>query len=114
MDIAERLIGNVTVLDLGGRMTFLQGDASLRQRMQALIERGSRKVLINLAGLDYVDSAGLGELVHAQTEVVKAGGRLKLAGPNRRMRDLLSATRLLTVLETFDDESQALRSFEQV
>jgi len=111
MDIAERFVGDVTVLDLTGRMTFLQGDTSFRQRIQSLVERGHRRVLVNLAGLSYVDSAGLGELVHAQTELVKAGGRLKLSGPSKRMRDLLTATRLLTVLDTFDAEEDALGSF---
>ncbi len=112
MDITERLVGDVTILDLVGRMTFLQGDAALRQAVQALIDQGHRRILINLAGLAYVDSAGLGELVSAQSAVAKAGGRLKLTSPTKRTHDLLKATRLLTVLETFDGEEDAIGSFE--
>jgi anti-sigma B factor antagonist len=110
MDIAERVSGIVVILEPSGALTFADGQVALNERIRSLVDRGHRQVVINLAGVEYVDSAGLGELVNAQAILSKAGGRLRLAGATQRVRELLSVTRLLTVLQAFDTEAEAVRS----
>jgi anti-sigma B factor antagonist len=110
MDIAERVNGAIVILDPSGRLTFADGQVALNERIHALVDRGHRQVVINLAQVDYVDSAGLGELVNAQAILSKAGGRLRLAAATQRVRELLSVTRLLTVLQAFDTEAEAIKS----
>jgi anti-sigma B factor antagonist len=112
MRIDERSGGNnVKILDISGQIKFTQGDEMLKDKIHSVVHQGSKKVLVNLAGVDYVDSAGLGELVGAYTTVTKAGGKMKLLNVTKKMRDLLSITKLLTVFETFDNEQEALKSF---
>jgi anti-sigma B factor antagonist len=111
MKIDERSVGNVKVLDIAGQITFTQGDEILKDKIHSVVHQGNTKVLVNLAGVDYVDSAGLGELVGAYTTVTRAGGTMKLLNVTKKMRDLLSITKLLTVFETFDNEEDALKSF---
>ena len=83
----------------------------LKDKIHSVVHQGSKKILVNLAGVDYVDSAGLGELVGAYTTVTKAGGKMKLLNLTKKMRDLLSITKLLTVFETYDNEQEAVKSF---
>jgi anti-sigma B factor antagonist len=111
MKIDERSVGNVTVLDIAGQITFTKGDMILRDKIHSLIHQGRNKILINLGGVDYVDSAGLGELVGAYTTVARAGGGLKLLNLTKKMRDLMSITKLLTVFDTFDSEPEAVKTF---
>ena len=111
MKIDKRSVGNVTVLDVSGQITFTKGDMILKDKIHSLIHQGRNKILINLGGVDYVDSAGLGELVGAYTTVARAGGSLKLLNLTKKMRDLMSITKLLTVFETFDNEQEAVKSF---
>src|SRR5580765_3322518 len=111
MKIDERSVGSVKVLDLTGQITFTQGDEMLKDKIHSVVHQGSTKILVNLAGVDYVDSAGLGELVGAYTTVTRAGGHMKLLNLTKKMRDLLSITKLLTVFETFDSEQEAVKSF---
>jgi anti-sigma B factor antagonist len=111
MKIDERSVGDVRVLDIAGQIKFTQGDEMLKDKIHSVVHQGHTKLLVNLAGVDYVDSAGLGELVGAYTTVRRAGGTMKLLNVTKKMRDLLSITKLLTVFETFDNEQDALKSF---
>ncbi len=111
MQIVERNNGEIVVLDLKGRMTLGEGDELLKDKINSLINQGHRKIVLNLADVPYVDSAGLGEIVRTYTTVSRQGGSLKLLNLTKRITDLLSITKLLTVFETFDSESEAVRSF---
>jgi anti-sigma B factor antagonist len=111
MQIEERTIGDVVVLDLKGKVTLGQGDELLKDKVNSLVNQGHRKILLNLADVPYVDSAGLGEIVRTYTTVSRQGGSMKLLNLTKRITDLLSITKLLTVFETFDAESEAVRSF---
>lgn len=112
MQISERETGSVMVLDLSGKITLGDGDALLKDKLHSLLHQGKKKVLLNLADVNYVDSAGLGALVSAYTTVTREGGSLKLVNITRKLQDLLSITKLLTVFETFDSEDEALRSYK--
>jgi anti-sigma B factor antagonist len=111
MQIEERNVGDVVVLDLKGKVTLGQGDELLKDKVNSLVNQGHRKIILNLADVPYVDSAGLGEIVRTYTTVSKNGGSLKLLNLTKRITDLLAITKLLTVFETFDAESDAVRSF---
>jgi anti-sigma B factor antagonist len=111
MQIEERNVGDVVVLDLKGKVTLGAGDELLKDKVNSLVNQGHRKIVLNLADVPYVDSAGLGEIVRTYTTVSKNGGSLKLLNLTKRITDLLAITKLLTVFETFDTESDAVRSF---
>jgi anti-sigma B factor antagonist len=112
MQIDERVVGDVTILDLKGKLTLNEGDALLKDKVNSLILEGQKKLVINLEGVPYIDSAGLGEIVRTYTTVSRQGGRLKLLNLTKRIQDLLSITKLLTVFETYENEEEAVRSFE--
>jgi anti-sigma B factor antagonist len=112
MVIEERIVGDVTILDLKGKMTLGEGDELLKDKINSLIHQGQKKLLLNLEGVPYIDSAGLGEIVRTYTTVSRQGGNLKLVNLTKRITDLLSITKLLTVFETFDTEPEALKSFQ--
>ena len=112
MVIEERIVGDVTILDLKGKMTLGEGDELLKDKINSLIHQGQKKLLLNLEGVPYIDSAGLGEIVRTYTTVSRQGGNLKLVNLTKRITDLLSITKLLTVFETFDSEPEALKSFQ--
>ena len=111
MQIEERAVGDVMVLDLKGRITLGEGDELLKDKVNSLINQGQKKLLLNLADVPYIDSAGLGEIVRTYTTVSRQGGSLKLLNLTKRITDLLSITKLLTVFETFDSEPDAVKSF---
>jgi anti-sigma B factor antagonist len=111
MQITERPVGDVMVLDLKGKITLGEGDEQLKDKVNSLVNQGHRKMVLNLAEVPYLDSAGLGEVVRAYTTVSRQGGSLKLLNLTKRITDLLSITKLLTVFETFDSENDAVRSF---
>ena len=112
MQIQERAIGDVTILDLNGKITLGEGDELLKDKINSLAAAGQRKVLLNLENVPYVDSAGLGVIVGTYTTITRQGGGLKLLRLTKRIEDLLAITKLLTVFETFDDEADAVRSFQ--
>ena len=112
MDIAERMVTDVTVLDLKGKMTLGEGDELLKDKINSLLLQGKKKLVLNLEGVPYIDSAGLGEIVRTFTTVSRQGGSLKLLNLTKRIEDLLSITKLLTVFDTFDTEQEAVKSFE--
>jgi anti-sigma B factor antagonist len=111
MNIEERKVGDVVVLDLKGKITLGEGDELLKDKVNSLVNQGYSKLLLNLEGVPYIDSAGLGEIVRTYTTVSRQGGSLKLLNLTKRITDLLAITKLLTVFETFDSESDALKSF---
>jgi|SRR5882757_2387789 anti-sigma B factor antagonist len=111
MHIEERAIGDVMVLDLKGRVTLGEGDELLKDKVNSLINQGQKKLVLNLAEVPYIDSAGLGEIVRTYTTVSRQGGSLKLLSLTKRITDLLSITKLLTVFETFESEQDAVKSF---
>ena len=111
MQIDERTVGDVLILDVKGRITLGEGDELLKDKVNSLVNQGKKKIVLNLAGVPYIDSAGLGEIVRTYTTVSRQGGSLKLLGLTKRITDLLSITKLLTVFETFDSENDAVRSF---
>jgi anti-sigma B factor antagonist len=111
MQIEERVVGNVTILDLKGKVTLGEGDEALKDKINSLVHQDRKKILLNLADVPYIDSAGLGEIVRTYTSVSRQGGQLKLVNLTKRITDLLMITKLLTVFETFDSESDALKSY---
>ena len=111
MQIEERVVGNVTILDLKGKVTLGEGDEVLKDKINSLIQQDRKRLLLNLEGVPYIDSAGLGEIVRTYTTVSRQGGSLKLLNLTKRITDLLSITKLLTVFETFDSEKDAVGSF---
>ena len=111
MEIEQRVVGDVTILDLKGKMTLGEGDELLKDKVNSLVHQGHRKLVLNLGAVPYIDSAGLGEIVRTYTTVSRQGGTLKLLNLTKRIHDLLSITKLLTVFETFESENDAVRSF---
>jgi len=111
MTINLRTFGDITVLDLEGKLTIDEGAAQLRDRVASLVSQGQKKLLLNLAGVPYVDSGGLGELVRCSLIANREKGAVKLVNLTKRIADLLTITKLLTVFDTFDNEDQARASF---
>ena len=111
MHIDERTIGDVVVLDLAGRVMLGEGDELLRDKVNSLMNQGRKKIVLNLAEVPYIDSAGLGEVVRTFTTVSRQGGQLKLLNLTKRITDLLAITKLLTVFDTYDSEQEAVQSF---
>ena len=111
MQIDERVVGTVTILDLKGKITLGDGDTTLRDKVNSLIQQDRKRILLNLEGVPYIDSAGLGEVVRTYTTVSRQGGQLKLVHLTKRITDLLMITKLLTVFETFEVEAEALKSY---
>jgi anti-sigma B factor antagonist len=109
--ISERQAGDVTVLDLDGKVTIGEGSVALRNAIRRLLGEGKSKILLNLAGVGYIDSSGIGELVSSYTAVNKEGGTLKLLNLTQKIQDLLAITKLLTVFDVFEEEGAALSSY---
>ena len=103
--------GDVMILDVQGKLTIGEGDELLKDKINSLIQQGHKKLILNLEGVPYVDSAGLGEIVRTYTTVSRQGGNLKLLNLTKRIEDLLSITKLLTVFDTYESEQEALNSF---
>lgn len=111
MHIEERAVGNVTVLDLDGKLVFGEGITLLKDKINSLLQQDRKHILLNLGEVTSVDSAGLGRLLGSLATVREAGGELKLLQLTKRIYDLLSITKLLTVFDTFETETDAVRSF---
>lgn len=111
MKVNLREYGDVTVVDLNGKITIGRGDVVLRETVEQLFNEGRRQVLLNLAGVSYMDSAGIGELVACHKRAIEASGSLKLLNPSGKVYDLLQLTKLDEVFETFKEEKEALVSF---
>ena len=111
MQIQERVVSGVTILDLKGKITLGEGDEVLKDKVNSLVHQERKRILLNFADVPYIDSTGLGEIVRTYTTVSRQGGQLKLVNLTKRITDLLSITKLLTVFETFDSEQDALKTF---
>jgi anti-sigma B factor antagonist len=111
MDIKERVVAGVSILDLTGKIVLGEGDVQLKERIKDLLSDGQGRILLNLAEVNYIDSAGLGSIIGSYTTVKRDGGSLKLVNLTKRIQDLLAITKLITVFETFDNEADALDSF---
>ena len=106
-----RQVGDVTVIDAAGKITLGEGASTFRDKIRDLVAKGDRKILLNLNEVNYIDSSGIGEMVSGFTTVTNHGGKLKLLGLSKRVKDLLQITKLYTVFEVFDDEATAVRSY---
>jgi anti-sigma B factor antagonist len=111
MQIDERVVDDVTILDLKGKMTLGEGDELLKDKINSLSSQGHKKLVLNLEGVPYIDSAGLGEIVRTYTSVSRQGGKLKLLNVSKRIYDLLVITKLVTIFDSYEDEQEAVRSF---
>jgi anti-sigma B factor antagonist len=111
MNISQRSVDGVTFLDITGPITLGPGAERLGDKVRSVLQQGDKKIVVNLAGVPYMDSAGLGELVHAYTTATRQGGRLKLLNVTKRLNDLLVITKLSTVFESHDSEAEAIGSF---
>ena len=112
LNMKERQAGDVTVLDMDGKITIGDGSVALRGAIKRLLDEGKKKVLLNLAGVGYIDSSGIGELVSSYTSINNAGGQLKLLRLTQKLQDLLTITKLLTVFDVYDSEADALTSYK--
>ena len=106
-----RQVGDVSVVDVAGRITLGEGSSALRDTLRDMVTKDRKKILLNLGDVSYIDSSGIGELVSGFTSVTNSGGQLKLLGLNKRVKDLLQITKLYTVFDVHEDESSAVRSF---
>ncbi len=111
LNISERQAGDVTILDMNGKVTIGEGSVALRSAIRRLLGEGKKKILLNLGSVNYVDSSGIGELVSSFTAVNKEGGQLKLLNLTQKIQDLLAITKLLTVFDVFENEGDALASY---
>jgi anti-sigma B factor antagonist len=111
MKASTRQIDGVTVVDLSGRITLGEGSVVLRDAVRDLLSKGNKKILVNLADVNYIDSSGIGELVSAFTTVRNQQGELKLLNLTKKVHDLLQITKLYTVFDVKDDEAAAIKSF---
>ena len=112
LNINERQAGDVTVLDMSGKITIGEGSVQLRTAIRRLLEEGKKRILLNLGGVSYIDSSGIGELVSSFTAINKEGGQLKLLNLTQKLQDLLTITKLLTVFDVYESEAEALNSFK--
>ena len=114
MQLEERVVGGVAIVKVSGDITLNAGsDVRLRDKIQSLIQQGQKQLIVDLGGVSYVDSAGLGQLVQIQTTTTNHGGKLKLLNVTKRLNDLLVVTKLVTVFDTFENEAEALASFSK-
>ncbi|MGH9579910.1 MAG: STAS domain-containing protein [Terriglobales bacterium] len=111
MKASTRQVDGVTVVDFSGRITLGEGSVVLRDTIRDLISKGSKKILLNLGDVTYIDSSGIGELVSAYTTVRNGGGELKLLNLTKKVHDLLQITKLYTVFDIKDDETTAIQAF---
>ena len=112
LDVKERQAGDVTILDMTGEVRIGEGAISLRDSIRNLADQGKNKVLLNLAGVKYMDSSGVGELIANYTTIKRQGGQLKLLNLTQKIQDLLTITKLLTVFDVYENEADALNSFK--
>ena len=109
--IHERREGDVAVLDLKGRIRISGGTLALHKSIRCLVQEGKTKILLNLAGVTHIDSTGLGELISSYVTLSTKGGQIKLVHLTERFRDIMTITKLVTVFDVYDNEPDALASF---
>ncbi|MFC6634860.1 STAS domain-containing protein [Microbulbifer taiwanensis] len=111
MKIEQRQVDGVSILSISGKITIGEGDIKVREKVADLLENGSNKLLMDIEGVNYIDSSGLTELVNCHSKTSDRGGQLKLLNPTPKVAELLFVTRLNSVFETFHDEGDAVASF---
>ncbi len=111
MKFSTRKAGNIVIIDIEGKILLGEGDVEIKEAIDSLISQGNKNILLNLAKVPYIDSAGLGEIIRCFTSIRKNGGNLKLLAPNQRLIDLLTITKLVNVFDWHSDEAKALASF---
>jgi anti-sigma B factor antagonist len=111
LTIKTRHDGNVTIMDLSGRVTLGENTGILRDELRSILAQGNKNIILNMKDVGYVDSAGLGELVGAYTTATNQGGAVKLLHLQGKMKDLMQITKLHTIFPAFEDENQAVKSF---
>lgn len=111
MKIRERHVDGVVIVDMSGKLTLGAGDVQLRQVVRGLLDRGEKAILLNMADVGYMDSAGVGELVASYSTAASHQAQLKLLHLSSKVRDLLQFTQLITVFDTYDDETEAIAGF---
>ena len=112
MTITTREVSHVIIVDLSGRITLGDETGKLRDTIRQLIAAGKKKIILNLAHIDYIDSSGVGELVSGYTAVRNSGGDLKLLSLSKKVQDVLHVTKLYTVFDIKEDEFTAVKSFD--
>ena len=112
MKVTTRQVDGIMVLDLSGRITLGEGSVTLRDAVHDALAKGSKKILLNLENISYIDSSGIGEMVSAFTSVKNAGGELKLLNLTKKVHDLLQITKLYTVFDIWDNEASAVSAFK--
>ena len=112
MKVATRQVDGITILDLSGRITLGEGSVTLRDAVHDVLAKGSKKILLNLENINYIDSSGIGELVSGFTSVRNSGGELKLLNLTKKVHDLLQITKLYTVFDIWDNEASAISAYK--
>ena len=113
MKASTRQVNGITIVDLSGRITVDEGSVMLRDTVKELADQGQKQILLNLGGVQFIDSTGIGELVNAFTSTRNHGGELKLLNLTKKVRDLLQITKLHMVFDIKDDEAAAIQAFSQ-
>jgi anti-sigma B factor antagonist len=111
MKIDTRKVGDVNILDCSGKITLGEGTMAIRNTVREVLKNGGKKIVLNLADVNYIDSSGIGELVSTYTTVTNHGGQLKLLNLTKKIQELLAITKLLTVFQVYDNEQAAVASF---
>ena len=111
MKIDTRTVGDVKILDCSGKITLGEGTMAIRNTVREVLKNGGKKIVLNLADVNYIDSSGIGELVSSYTTVTNQGGHLKLLNLTKKIQELLAITKLLTVFQVYDNEKAAIESF---
>ena len=111
MQITERKVGNVTVIDVAGKLAAGEGAGRLKEKVTSLVFQGEKNIVLNVGQLSYVDSAGLGEIIASHGTVVRGGGKIKIANVSNKLQDLIVMTKLLSVFESHESEDAAVASF---
>jgi anti-sigma B factor antagonist len=112
LNIQQRRVGDITVLDMDGKVTIDGTSNALHACIRDLLEKGQNRILLNLAGVAYIDSSGLGELISCHVTLNKSGGQMKILNLTQRLRELMTITKLLTIFDVFDNEAEAINSFD--
>ncbi len=112
MNIEVRTVGDIKILDPRGKITLGEGTSVIRNSVRDILDNGGRKIILNLAEVNYIDSAGVGELMSSYTSVANRGGKLKLLNLTKKLNEVLAITKLLTIFDVYDDETAATNSFK--
>ena len=111
MKIETRTLGDIRILDCSGKITLGEGTMAVRNTVRDILKNNGKKIILNLAEVNYIDSSGIGELVSTYSTVANNGGQLKLLNLTKKIQELLAITKLFTVFQVFDNEQSALASF---